>query len=241
MQCDDVIRELAAPTDEQNSMALAEHLANCASCARWAQRAALLDRLWEATRPPEPTPDTWNAVWSGVSQSLDLPVLNGVGSFNSAMRALDLPHDATDSSRQRRPASGSRRWTFAAVVCVGLAQAAAVVMAVGFTWITQSRTPHGQVAVVSKPARLSTVGVRVAGSIEIEEGHVVLIETQMRRNMLALPLCLSSLTMVPVAAEVLAFRVIDRIPEGMSFGVDHWYEMFNTLEGIANPPIVASR
>ena len=55
MRCDEVIRELAVPTDDRDSAALAEHLANCPSCAVWAKRDAEFDRLWDATRPAEPS------------------------------------------------------------------------------------------------------------------------------------------------------------------------------------------
>ena len=33
MQCDKVIRELAVPTDDRDPASLAEHLAECPSCA----------------------------------------------------------------------------------------------------------------------------------------------------------------------------------------------------------------
>ena len=56
MRCDEVIRELAVPTDDRDSAALAEHLASCPSCAGWAKRDAQFDRLWEATRPTNPRP-----------------------------------------------------------------------------------------------------------------------------------------------------------------------------------------
>ena len=37
MHCDEVIRELAVPTDDRDSAALAEHLANCPSVRRLGQ------------------------------------------------------------------------------------------------------------------------------------------------------------------------------------------------------------
>ena len=55
MHCDKVIRELAVPTDDRDSAVLAEHLANCPSCAGWAKKDAQFDRLWDATRPVEPS------------------------------------------------------------------------------------------------------------------------------------------------------------------------------------------
>ena len=73
MRCDEVIRELAVPTDDRDGTALAEHLAGCPSCVAWARRAALLDRLWEATRPPEPSPEAWDSVWANINQALQSP------------------------------------------------------------------------------------------------------------------------------------------------------------------------
>ena len=55
MRCDEVVRELAAPTGNRDREAMAEHLAACSACAEWARRAGDLDRLWGATRPAEPT------------------------------------------------------------------------------------------------------------------------------------------------------------------------------------------
>jgi hypothetical protein len=240
MHCDEVIRELAVPTDDRDSTALGEHLADCVSCARWARRAALLDRLWDATRAPEPTPETWEDAWSNLSRSLDLRKSKSIGSFHPNIQTLGQPREATDGRGQSRTASNSSRWSFAVMACIGLAQAAAVLLAVGLAWKTSSGPLPDQLGKVSSPTRVAPVDLRVAGTIEIEEGHIVLIETQGQVKKVTLPLCLSSLTMVQVTAEVPAFRVIDRIPEGVSFGVDDLYEMFNALEGIDNP-IVALR
>ena len=71
MHCDEVIRELAVPTDDRDSAALAEHLASCPSCADWAKRDAQFDRLWDATRPTEPSPQVWDTVWAHIASSLD--------------------------------------------------------------------------------------------------------------------------------------------------------------------------
>ena len=79
MQCDEVIKELATPTDHRDSTALAGHIAGCPACAGWANRAVQLDRLWEATRPPEPTPEVWDAVWARMATSLDPSTSTEVG------------------------------------------------------------------------------------------------------------------------------------------------------------------
>jgi len=71
MRCDEVIRELAAPTDDRDETLLAAHLAGCSSCADWARRAALLDQLWDATRPSEPSAEAWDTVWANMTRALE--------------------------------------------------------------------------------------------------------------------------------------------------------------------------
>jgi len=73
MRCDDVTRELSAPTGEPNPAALAEHLAGCPRCASWAQRSARLDQIWEATRPGDPPAGAFDRVWANVAAALDRP------------------------------------------------------------------------------------------------------------------------------------------------------------------------
>ena len=73
MNCDEVIRELAVPTEDRDSRALAEHLSDCATCADWARRADQLDRLWQLTRPADLSTEVWDSVWSRVTASLDAP------------------------------------------------------------------------------------------------------------------------------------------------------------------------
>lgn len=113
MRCVDVIRELAAPTGGPEAAGLAEHLARCPRCAAWAERDAQLDRLWEATQPAEPMLAEWNAVWARVSQTLDQTAA-------SATRPLPVPS----------PSASTRPWSLAALVLLGLAQAAALLFVI---------------------------------------------------------------------------------------------------------------
>ena len=73
MRCDEVVRELAAPTADRDRAAMADHLAGCPACAEWARRAEALDRLWDATRPAEPSPEAWDAVWANIARALPCP------------------------------------------------------------------------------------------------------------------------------------------------------------------------
>jgi hypothetical protein len=157
MRCEEVIRELAAPTDDRDAAALAEHLAGCPGCAGWARRAAQLDRLWEATRPLEPAPEVWDALWAGLSQSLgpapateveSTMTLTPLASRNgSPSKVKDEP-----PAMQPRRSSQSRPWSFPAIGSFGSGLAAAMLLAVGLAW-----------------------GVWVNEPVEIEEGHMVVI------------------------------------------------------------------
>ena len=85
MRCDDLIRELASPTGTLPPAAMAGHLASCPACAEWSSRAARLDRIWEATRPPEPSIQDSTPSGRAASAALDAPsvgrdpVLQGPG------------------------------------------------------------------------------------------------------------------------------------------------------------------
>jgi hypothetical protein len=151
MRCDDVIRELAVPTDDRDSANLSEHLASCSSCTDWAKRADQLDRLWEATRPGEPSLEAWDAVWSHVAASLDSSTAEGIKAFslpmassNGSSTEVETPVVLTRSS------SRARRWNWAAISLIGVAQAAAILLAVASTW-------------------------NHSNTVEIEEGRVVVI------------------------------------------------------------------
>ena len=110
MRCHEVVRELAVPTGNLDASGLAEHLERCPRCASWAEGVARFDRLWDATRPPPPAPETWETTWAGVSGALDrAPVLEF---------ASGGPGD-------------SRPWRRPALVAFGLAQAAALLIVVG--------------------------------------------------------------------------------------------------------------
>ena len=110
MRCHEVVRELAVPIGDPGASALAEHLAQCPRCASWAEDAARLDRLWEATRPAEPAGESWEWTWADVCRALD--------------RASTLD-PAPLSLAPTRP------WRRSTLVAFGLAQAAAILIAVG--------------------------------------------------------------------------------------------------------------
>jgi len=71
MRCEDLIRELASPRGDLSPAQIDGHLASCPACAEWSRRAARFDRIWEATRPSEPTTDAMDALWARASVALD--------------------------------------------------------------------------------------------------------------------------------------------------------------------------
>jgi len=71
MRCDDLTRELASPTGALSSSQMLDHLAACPSCAEFSRRAEQLDRIWEATRPVEPSMDALDALWARATVELD--------------------------------------------------------------------------------------------------------------------------------------------------------------------------
>jgi hypothetical protein len=226
MRCDEVIRELAAPTDDRDATALAEHLAGCLSCSGWARQAARLDQLWDATRPSEPSPEAWDSVWANIAQSLPSPTAKGEspGATFRPSRNGTAPKILTHPA-PTHAANPPRIWRIGAVALVGLAQAAAILVAIGLAWrgpssgpmprnpeLVQDNTPaipHSPSAIrVSSPVRVEA---------DIEEGRLLVI-----------------------LADGPAAQVMDKTPPEMAYGVDAMYVMFNVVESIANP-VVASR
>jgi hypothetical protein len=107
MRCADAIRELATLRGEAIPGALAEHLASCPRCAASAEPRARLDRLWQSTRPEEPSPAVWEAVWARVSEAADA---------------------SAPPARPWRLSSPALRWHRAAIAGMVIAQAAAILV-----------------------------------------------------------------------------------------------------------------
>jgi hypothetical protein len=223
MRCDEVIRELAVPTDDQDSAALAEHLVNCPSCAGWAKRNTEFDRLWDGSRPVEPSPQVWDAMWSHIVASLDSatpadarPFAPSTVPLNGSASIVQKPLGLSSTSPRSRP------WNWAAIGLIGLAQAAAILLAVGWAWRISSRSGTPQIAVTAhssahapEPSQAAKkTGVLAVPSVEIEAGEWVVIRV-----------------------EDSAVKVVDLTPDGISYSVDDWLLAFNAAEAIANPVV----
>lgn len=105
MRCVDVIGKLSNWSEPCEDPAVADHLAGCPRCAAWAERDARLGRLWDATRPDEPSAEEWDGAWGRIAVALE-----------RGKPALPL----------KRSGNARRAWW----IVVGVAQAAALLLAV---------------------------------------------------------------------------------------------------------------
>ncbi|MGO9470999.1 MAG: hypothetical protein ACLQIB_43425 [Isosphaeraceae bacterium] len=253
MQCNDVIRELAAPSDDRNFTALAEHLAECAACSEWAKRASQLDRLWEFTRPSDPSPQAWEAVWTRIVETVDSSTLAPVehpgaaaairnGSTPKVEPALGHP----SRSFRRRP------WSFAAVASFGLAQAAAVLLVVGVAWHSFPLSQNTQIAKNPVPSLAlpnSSAADSASLSIDIEEGSLVIIRSEGKKLEASVLTSENSPFGIgrPVDGNVAKAGQVRRSgnPPYGEFGsarrLDGWLLMFNYAESMASSPVVAMK
>jgi hypothetical protein len=123
--------------------------------------AARLDALWEATRPVEPSADAWDQVWTAVADSLDRRSATTPGRPAVIRREGAFVHQPA-STHARRPTAVAAAMTLTVV----LAQAAAILLAVGLSWRGADPLPaaaeRGQVA---------------TSDVRIEEGQFVMIRS----------------------------------------------------------------
>lgn len=146
MRCADAERELTTPSPGLDNVELARHLESCPACARSATLARQFDALWEATRPVEPAAPAWDRVWSEVVRR-DGPVILAM------------------------PANRSRRWLVPALVATVIAQAAAVLVAVGI-----ALGGHGTPAPASVPMLAAQPRPAVEVVLDIAEGQTWIVE-----------------------------------------------------------------
>jgi hypothetical protein len=186
MRCDEVTRELAVPTEDRDRTALAEHLAGCPSCAAWSHRAALLDQLWDATRPAQPSPEAWDSIWANINQALSSPAADReLAAMHSSSRP-DTPSKVFIHSgpAHTQPANRPRTRRIVTIALIGLAQAAAILIAVGLAWHGRpgpAKQQNPQVArnpIPAPPRGPQAIRVSqavIVAEIDIEEGHQIMI------------------------------------------------------------------
>lgn len=115
MRCDTVIHELATPSGAIDRSAMADHIAGCSRCAAFAAQGEQLQRVWDLTRPAEPSAEAFDSLWANV------------------VSAVDSGQPATIAIQAARP---WRRW---GVVAMVTAQAAALLLAAGSALRTHPR------------------------------------------------------------------------------------------------------
>lgn len=68
MRCEDIVKELSAPSDSILIEAVAVHLDDCPSCANWGHQVNKFDQLWAETALPDPVNpmESWDRVWNRI-------------------------------------------------------------------------------------------------------------------------------------------------------------------------------
>jgi hypothetical protein len=231
MRCVDVIRELAAPSDMRDAAAVADHLRDCSSCAAFADHAARLDHLWQATRPSEPAPEVWDNLWSQLALSLDgrtsREVVSSPTFRNGSTSTSSINFEVKVPERSPARSFRSRPWVRIALVRVSLAAAALLIACLSWSFLV----PAKQDVALLKPATPNPAEPRVRlvslPSVDIEAGHTVVI-----------------------LADPNSPSVVDRTPKGMTADVDYayvdwygderyfdWPQVFNEVESLAKPQV----
>ena len=195
MRCDDVTRELASPTGAVSPADLAAHLASCPGCAEWSRRSARLDRAWEATRPAEPSPERLDALWLAASAAIE------AGALASPILRLE-----------GRPAPRTRRrWAIGAAV-IGLAQAAAILVAALLPERPDANKPAPELIARNLPASPKAVARSAPSSITVD---------------------VDQLAVVRIDAGDL--DLIDNAPTGNQITVGNSFLAFSGVESLATP------
>jgi hypothetical protein len=173
MRCDEVLRELSVPSQGRDEPALAHHLAGCQACAEWADRAARLDQLWNATRPSDPGPEAWDRLWSTVLERIERPWTDTAHHLNGHGKTAAIPAFASSV----RPPAG-RRWIgLSRVGIIVLAQAAAVLLAVGWFWNYPTKTVPDK-GLASTEGLAKRLVPSLDSVVDVEDGQVPYIRSE---------------------------------------------------------------
>jgi hypothetical protein len=195
MRCQDVTRELSAPTGRVDPAVLVEHVGHCARCAAWSRRSNLLDRLWEQTQPVEPD-QAADRVWHEVAARLDAP--------------------APGASRHQpqAPAWTRQRWLRAAACSVSAAAAAIVAMALFAPRPERGGTQDPPVVLTRKtPPATAPAATLVAHHVEVDAGHPVWIQLNDGKVEVEHPRQLSADELNLVAADFDMFNTLEALAQ----------------------------
>jgi hypothetical protein len=227
MRCDEVVRELSAPTSDRDQAAMAEHLAGCSACGEWARQVDRLDRLWDATCPVEPAPEAWDAAWAKIAQALPGPIAvhpdredspeADVSPSRNGSGPRILVHPAPVSA-PAGPRPRGRSWRLAAVALVGLAQAAAILVALGLAWRPPERRngpPEDGPRIAGSPAPIR-VATPVKADLDVPAGRLVVIRSEETKALME-----------------------DATPPEMNTGSDPGLLILNLMESFAKPQVAA--
>jgi hypothetical protein len=228
MLCDDVRGRLSESGSWCEEPAIAEHLAGCGACAEWFDRAQKLEKLWDATRPAEPSPQAWDVLWSSVGAHLDQPIAverNGHG-----VQVAEFPRAMPERRESPEPAlspSRARRWrSVAAFGMVGLAQAAALLLAIGLSWHVPVKVPDALPALAE-------------AEVEVGEGQKVVIRSEGPKvdvvDLTALETAQHFPSIIPVLPGV--YAAVDLTSPERSNGMDRWYLVHTEFESFSNSEI----
>ncbi len=233
MRCKEVINELAAPTGELDSAALSAHLSKCGACADWAKQAARFDRLWEATRPAEPAAETWDAMWARIADHVDsapraASELASATALRASANGIGTSHRTEPAIRPFAESGPARRWSWAAIGLIGLAQAAGIVLAVGLALQGTGGDSHRHMIARAADSP-SAIASPADSAIEIEEGSVVVIQMDGQ-----------AAKVVDLKPQAVSYRLENRLRNLEGIRVDDWYVMFNQVESL-HQPIVAMK
>lgn len=119
MTCSEITRELALPTGAVDAAEVERHLAACSACASRAEVERGFDRLWNASRPTEPSPGAFERLWAGIDTAVPSPARNGV----LAAEVITMNHVRKSVPERKRFARRA-----AIVAAVALAQAASILL-----------------------------------------------------------------------------------------------------------------
>ena len=174
-----------------------------------------LDRVWAATRPPEPSPAMLDTLWAHASAELDRI---------EATRTIPvIPFDPTRAHRRRR-----------FIASVAVAQAAAILLAVGLAW--NYRTGHpGRPALVAvtEDARSSAVAVPVVANQPKQPVAAAVSSTSTTTAMVVVEV--DKTLVVRINDDDHKVEQVDQTPMLSTMADNTAHDFFNAMESLAIP------